>query len=245
MDNIKLKIWPLFLKIFFFFNYLLLLNNIYFLLHKNKRKVNNQRNNYGKKKLLNFRNIDFFILNLISHKFKEISNYLNNKYSLLKYEKSISLNHSILPKRKKKLFLYSFDLFSFNFHKKWLKDKLKDKYIIKFDRNKPDYLIYNAFGSEHLNPKYKNAIIIAIFTENKMPDFNEADYAIGLYHINYLDRYFKSSIFIWRDFNKYFFNVFRIKVLNSPKRLKFCGAVISNHIISDGFRIKFINGIKI
>ena len=203
--------------------------------------MNNHRNNYEKKYLSYFRNIDYFILNLITHKFKEISNYLNNKYSLLKNEKFISLNNSNLSKRKKKLFLYSVDLFSFGFHKKWLKDKLKDKFIIKFDRNKPDYLIYNVFGKEHLDPKYKNAIKVAIFTENKIPDFNEADYAIGHYHINYLDRYFKSSIFIWQDFNKYDFNDFRIKVLNSPKRLKFCGAVISNHIISDGFRIKFIN----
>ena len=47
-------------------------------------------------------------------------------------------------------------------HKYWLKDRLKDKFIIKFKSNNPDYLFYNVFGSEHLNPKYKNSIKIII-----------------------------------------------------------------------------------
>ena len=84
--------------------------------------------------------------------------------------------------------IYCVDLFSFDFHKKWQKDKLKNKFVIKFNKNKPDYLIYNVFGNNHLSPKYNNSIKISIFTENTIPDFNEADYAISHYHINYLDR---------------------------------------------------------
>ena len=90
----------------------------------------------------------------------------------------------------------------------------------------------------HLNPRYKSAIKIAIFTENFIPYLKEVDYAIGHYHINYLDRYFKYSVFLWEQFND--INQIRQKVLNNPIRRKFCAAVISNSIISDGFRMQFI-----
>ena len=124
------------------------------------------------------------------------------------------------------------------FHINWLKNILGNKFIIQNDFNNPDYLIFNVFGNEHLNIKYKNAIKIAIFTENFIPNLNEVDYAIGHYHINYLDRYFKYSIFLFQNFSN--INQIRQKVLNSPMRKKFCAAVISNSHISDGFRLKFI-----
>ena len=63
----------------------------------------------------------------------------------------------------------------------WIKLKLCDKFIIVFDSNNPDYLIYNIFGINHTDLKYKNTIKIALYTENKIPDLNEADYAVGHY----------------------------------------------------------------
>ena len=120
------------------------------------------------------------------------------------------------------------------FFKNILKD---DNYIIKYDSNNPDYLIFNKFGKKHLNPKYKNAIKIAFYTENKIPDLNEVDYAIGHQHINYLDRYFKYSMFLKRKFQN--IKVIRKNVLNNPIRTKFCAAVISN--FNSFFRNKFIN----
>ena len=79
-------------------------------------------------------------------------------------------------------------------HKLWIKDKLKDKFYISFDKDNPDYLIYNVFGKKHLTLINRNVVKIAIYTENKIPDLNEVDYAIGHAHINYVDRYFKHSI---------------------------------------------------
>ena len=146
----------------------------------------------------------------------------------------ISKNRKIY---KKKISLYSVDLFNPKGHKIWIHQKLKDKFRIKFDKNNPDYLIYNIFGDEHLNQKYKNSIKIAIFTENKIPDLSEVDYAIGQAHINYLDRYFKFPIFLWLIKN---FKNIRKKILNNPNRTKFCAAVIS-HGGEDKFRTKFIN----
>ena len=42
------------------------------------------------------------------------------------------------------------------------------------------------------------------------------------------------------DFNNRYMQIIRKKVLNSQKRKKFCAAVISNNIITDYFRLEFI-----
>ena len=118
----------------------------------------------------------------------------------------------------------------------WLKKRLNEEFIISLDESNPDYLIYNAFNDEYKNPKYKNIVKIAIYTENLIPDLNESDYCIAHYHINYLDRYFKYNIFLWRNFTN--FDNIRKNVLKSKKK-KFCAAVISN--CRAKFRLKFIN----
>ena len=62
----------------------------------------------------------------------------------------------------------------------------------------------------------------------------------------YLDRYFRKTTFIWILEKRYFhiknkdFIEQRRKNLLIKKR-RFCAAVISNHLFSNGFRIKFIN----
>lgn len=139
---------------------------------------------------------------------------------------------------KKRIKLYSVDLFNPEYHKIWITNRLKDKFKIKFVKNNPDYLIYNVFGDEHLNKKYNNSIKIAIFTENRIPDLNEVDYAFGQAHINYLDRYFKIPVFLWCNIKA--IKKFRENILNNPMRTKFCAAVISHGEIGQ-FRIKFIN----
>ena len=140
-------------------------------------------------------------------------------------------------KTKKKLIVYSVDQINIKASLIIIKSQLKDKYRIKFDKYNPDYLIYDVFGEEHMNKEYNNSIKIAIFTENKIPDFNEADYAISQAHINYLDRYFKYPSFLWYDIKA--IKMIRKKVLDSPMRTKFCAAVISNNETS--LRLKFIN----
>ena len=73
-----------------------------------------------------------------------------------------------------------------------------------------------------------------------MPDFNIGDYIIGHYHIIYLDRYFKYSIFLWTNYKA--INKMRKDILKKPIRKKFCAAVISNCGISFAkFRLNFID----
>lgn len=181
---------------------------------------------------ISIKNNDNFIIKLLQKTYIDISKYLNNKYFIIK-NNNINETNS-----KKRLKLYSLDLFNRAFHIQWLKKRFGDKFIIEYDKDNPDYLIYNIFGNQHLNPKYKNAIKIAVFTENCIPNLNEVDYALGHAHMNYLDRYFKYSVFLWS--NTKIINEKREEVLKSPIRTKFCAAVISNSNWNN-FRNKFIN----
>ena len=232
-----------FKKIFIYCNIFLLIINIFFIFFNNKKDEIIVKE-YKPLFLNQVKNSDLLPLFFSNKNYLEISNYFNSKYEIKKF--SLRFNQTFMLKKKrripkkkrKKIVLYSVDLFSLKSHKKWLKKLLKDKFIIKFNSNNPDYLFYNIFGSKHLNPKYNNSVKIAVFTENMIPDFNEVDYAIGHYHINYLDRYFKYNIFFWRNLNNFYIS--RNKTLNDPKRLKFCAALISNNISTDGFRLEFI-----
>ena len=139
---------------------------------------------------------------------------------------------------KKKIITYfSVDLFKHQDIYKEILYLLSDKFNFKIDENNPDYLIYNVFGGTHFNLKYKNCIKIAYFTENKIPDLNEADYAIGFPHIIYLDRFYK----VQRYNSVINIKKIREKLIKQPIRKKFCAAVISNSNNSDGFRLRFIN----
>jgi hypothetical protein len=200
----------------------LIFNIIYYL---KKKLIHNE-------KILSFKNSDNLIINILKKTFIDISNYLNNKYTI------IIINNINKAKIKKRLKIYSVDLFNRTRHKKWLKQKFEDKFIIEYDKDNPDYLIFNIFGKKHHNPKYRNAIKIGVFTENSIPDLNEVDYALGHSHINYFDRFFKHSILLWKDCKG--INEIRKNVLKMPIRTKFCGAVISNSYKAN-FRLKFIN----
>jgi hypothetical protein len=205
---------------------ILILNLIYFL---KKILIYNGKN-------ISFKNCDNLIINIIKKNYIDISNYLNKKY----YSKII--NSSITKtKNKKRLKLYSVDLFNRTRHQLWLEQKFEDKFIIEYDKDSPDYLIFNVFGKEHKKPKYKHAIKIAIFTENHIPDLNEVDYAIGHSHISYLDRYFKHSSILWQ--NCKIISKVRKDVLKMPLRTKFCAAVISNSYMAY-FRLKFISDLS-
>ena len=180
-----------------------------------------------------FKISDYFIMILNTKSYKEISKYLTDKF------------HIIFPSSKNLIFkkevrIKSIGLFDKSHHINWLKNKLGDEFILEFVEDNPDYLIYNVFDNVDVFNKYNNSIKIAIYTENEMPDFNIGDYIIGHYHIIYLDRYFKYSIFLWTNYKA--INKMRKDILKKPIRKKFCAAVISNCGISFAkFRLNFIN----
>ena len=179
--------------------------------------------------------------------FSNISFYLNSKFKL-NNNKSFQKENKEKKIKKKTIRLYTVGS-SNDYYEKLYRNKLieelQDNFNLEFTSDNPDYLIYDIFNCDFLDQKYKNAVKIAFFTENQIPDFNQADYAIGFQNINYLDRYFRKTTLIWvfekrylniknKDFMKKRKNVFR-----KGNRKKFCAAVISNSIFTDGFRIKF------
>ena len=103
-------------------------------------------------------------------------------------------------------------------------------------------LFYNVFYCFHIEQKYNNAIKIAYYTENKLPDFLIADYAIGQSHMNLLDRYLRIPYIIGLKINNFNNTLLRIirKYAIKYSRTKFCAAVISNNFTYSKFRLNFI-----
>ena len=179
-----------------------------------------------------FRDIDKYYLNIFSKTFSEISNNLTSKFFIKNHTQT-----KTDTKQKIKIYHQNINIRWINL----IKEDVKERFEIEIDKDNPDYLIYATFGCEHVLNKYNSTIKIAFFTENQLPDLSIADYAIGLGHINHLDRYFTFPYITYilslkNRTSKDFQNV-RDKVLSSEKRSKFCAAVISNPI---GFRFAFM-----
>ena len=109
-------------------NFIILTFNIYFLCDEIKR--NDQFN-------LNLRNSDQFIFFLLANSYSKIGNYLNSKYNLVILKDK---------KRKKIISLHAVNLFNEQLFKQYLLWHLKDKFIIKFNEENPDYLVYNIIS---------------------------------------------------------------------------------------------------
>lgn len=214
-------------------NVILLANSILFFI--NIYLLNKKRN------ILIFKNVDKFNFNLIIKPTTNISKYLNSHYFI--YKKN--LNNYYKQNKNKKIILV--DCVDFLYNNKNCVDYLKNlfeknNYLFELDSENPDYVIYDVFGCEHIKSKYKNSIKIAYYSENIIPDFNEADYALSQAHLIYFDRYFKYPSFIWNlnILNKDSIENIRKKVLILPIRKKFCAAVISNNSSFSYFRLNFI-----
>jgi len=211
-----------------FVNIIFLIINIYFLFAKKKINI---------KKFNDLRNVEQFIFILLTNSYDKISNYLNNKY-----KNSPDLINS---KNKKIIRLHGINLNSEEEFKRTLLWYLKDKFILQFDKDNPDYLVYNVFGNNEVNALYNNCIKIAIYTENAIPDLSNCDYALVHAHISYMDRYFTLPFCFLRRMNETkYLNLEEIRnnVINSPRK-KFCAAVISNDFPrkSDFFRLLFVD----
>ena len=188
-----------------------------------------------------YKSIDFPFLSLKSKSFFNISNYLNHKYQ-------IKDNNFLENSTNNSISIYFLGFNPDKFHDIIINNIItiiKKKYSVNINSENPDYLIFNIFSCEYLNPKYNNSIKIAFYTENQITDFNTADYCIGHSHINYFDRYFKFPVyFIYRffEFNNMEIEIVRNRTLNSSIRKKFCAAIITNGWwTTDGFRMNFIN----
>ena len=198
-------------------------------------------------------NCILFLLNIffvIKTKYKniyldfEIKNSDNFTFFLSKKLYENIYNSNIMNENKTyEIIINCVDTFNFSISNNLVKYWFKNHTNIKFEFNgeNPDFLIYDIFGTEHLNPKYNNSIKIAYYSENYLPDLNQADYAISQAHIMYLDRYFKFPVLIWALNKLKGYNIQKIRKDSIEKKnKKFCAAVISSNKTSEYFRFKFI-----
>lgn len=71
---------------------------------------------------------------------------------------------------------------------------LEKHYSVIFDKEKPDIIFCSIFGNKYLNYKCPRILFIG---EPFTPDFNLYDYAIGLDHISFLDRYIRYPLYLF------------------------------------------------
>ncbi|MDD3413825.1 MAG: glycosyltransferase family 10 [Lachnospiraceae bacterium] len=120
----------------------------------------------------------------------------------------------------------------FDTHNNFITDIIKQKYFLNFTDN-PNFIIYSAFGNEHL--KYINCVKIFFTGENIVPNFNECDYAIGMHHISFEDRYVR---LIGHEYLDRIENYTRESLnLNKLFDRKFCSFVYHNE--TDGTGSKY------
>ena len=218
----------LFRILFILANLTILMINIYFL--KQSKNINMRNKIY-------YRNNDEIFIDFYSNSYTKIGNILNKKF----YNKYSDIIISTKNDEKKIIRLFAVNLCSKEEFKQTLLWYLKDKYIVEFDKENPDYLIYNVFGIHEILLQYNNCIKIALYTENIIPDLSECDYALGHAHISFLDRYFTLPFCFLRRLNETkHLNLTEIRnnVIKNPRK-KFCAGVISNPTYS--FRILFID----
>ena len=213
--------------IIIYINFIILIINIYLLFFFNNDLI--------------YKNIDHFFITVNTQSFYKISDYLNKKYT-----KVYNLNDS--SQINKKYISIDFiqfyeEPFAYNLINETI-NILNNKYLVHINPDNPDYLVYNIVGCKYLDYKYNNSIKIAYYTENQLPDFSKADYCIGNSHIIYLDRYFKLPVYYIKSINllkNEKIELIRKNILKNNIRTKFCAAVISNTLVTDGFRLNFIN----
>lgn len=90
----------------------------------------------------------------------------------------------------------------------------------------PDFVIYGTHGYEQY--KY-DCIRIYIGGENKIPDFNECDYAISFFDLCFGDRYYRCELFnMFEYLNDTLLGCEKHKKEKQLDNLKFCNYVVSN-----------------
>lgn len=113
-------------------------------------------------------------------------------------------------------------------------DILKKRYTVVIS-DQPDFLFYSVFGNSFEN--YDNCVKIFFTSENVVPNFNHADYAIGFDDIQFEDRYLKYPIY-YDEMDKAVSD--KSQITKDYANRKFCNFIYSNASSGEGskFRIK-------
>ena len=117
----------------------------------------------------------------------------------------------------------AFELKKFDVHK-----ILIEKYDVVLSET-PDYVIFGEFGGENYGIEEKfDCVKLFLTIENRGPNFENTDYAIGIHYIDKGDRYFRKPTETHQlSAIHSVYNVTQVKGIDIEKK-KFCAWVVSN-----------------
>jgi hypothetical protein len=179
------------------------------------------------------KNSNFLYNNTNNDKNETLENNDNNenKNSLVLPIKSTTIMKSAETKASGKRKIYvkymdfwpAFVLSRFDVHK-----ILLEKYDVIESEN-PDYVIFSEFGGENYGIENRiNCVKLFLSIENRGPNFENTDYAIGIHYIDKGDRYFRKPTEthqLTALVNVY--NATKLRGVGTSNR-KFCAWVVSN-----------------
>ena len=95
--------------------------------------------------------------------------------------------------------------------------------------DKPDYVIFGEFGGQNYDIENRiNCVKLFLSIENRDPNFDNTDYAIGIHYIDNGDRYFRKPTETHQlSAIQTVYNVTQVKNIDVSKK-KFCAWVVSN-----------------
>ena len=184
-------------------------NNVFTLVEKQNNTHNNETN-------LNNSNVN------------ETNDQIKIKINIKDNNESIKTNNTqIMPKRKIYVkymdFWPAFQLERFDVHR-----ILLEKYDVVLSDN-PDYVIFGEFGGENYGIENRfNCVKLFLTIENRDPDFDNTDYAIGIHYLENGDRYFRKPTETHQltAFHSVY-NMTKVRGVDIKKK-KFCAWVVSN-----------------
>lgn len=129
----------------------------------------------------------------------------------------------------------------------WRKWRLEDDYFYKllsedYDlviSDSPDYVFSVGVSYANTDFNFPDAIKIVFCTENRTPDFNRFDYALGFDHLLLGDRYLRMPLFVtYPDFQDLLYS--HTESMSDEQLLsrKFCSFIVSNGW-DDQLRLRF------
>ena len=176
--------------------------------------------------------------NSVEEKEKENNNDKNkaeeNKDNIDKIEVETNKNNDYIigtfdPLHKRKIYVKymdfwpAFELSRFDVHR-----ILLERYdVVQSDT--PDYVIFGEFGGENYGIENRiNCVKLFLTIENRGPNFDNTDYAIGIHYIENGDRYFRKPTETHQlSAIQTVYNVTQVKNIDIPSK-KFCAWVVSN-----------------
>lgn len=143
--------------------------------------------------------------------------------------KNIVPVNTLPPGEKKKIYVKYMDFWpAFRLERFDVHRILRERYEV-IQSEKPDYVIFGEFGGQNYDIENRiNCVKLFLSIENRDPNFDNTDYAIGIHYIDNGDRYFRKPTETHQlSAIQTVYNVTQVKNIDIASK-KFCAWVVSN-----------------